>query len=57
VKTNEALPFQLRISWMTLKGDTEVVLVLGPNKQTIKLPLKIETAQTMLDKLKNDCRI
>jgi len=34
------------------KGDTEVVLVLGPNKQTIKLPLKIETAQTMLDKLK-----
>jgi len=34
------------------KGDTEVVLVLGPNKQTIKLPLRIETAQTMLDKLK-----
>jgi DNA polymerase III subunit alpha len=34
------------------KGDTEVVLVLGPNKQTIKLPIKIETAQTMLDKLK-----
>jgi hypothetical protein len=34
------------------KGDTEVVLVLGPNKQTIKLPLRIATAQPMMNKLK-----
>lgn len=35
------------------KGETEVVLVLGPNKQTIKLPLKIDTAGPMLRKLKD----
>ncbi len=33
------------------KGDTEVVLVLGPNKQTIKLPLRIDSAGPMLGKL------
>ena len=34
------------------KGNTEVVLVLGPNKQTIKLPLRIDSDGPMLGKLK-----
>ena len=34
------------------KGNTEVVLVLGPNKQTIKLPLRIDSTGPMLNRLK-----
>jgi DNA polymerase-3 subunit alpha len=33
-------------------GSTEVVLVLGPRKQIIKLPLKAETTKLVLDQLK-----